>query len=232
MDHFIEIYSSRADSYHTMIEPEDVDGNLLPALKRVTPLAGKRILDLGSGTGRLPLLLAQGAAQMVCLDLHGAMAAEQWRQRQARGGQWGLLQADMRLLPLASAAFEVVLAGWAMGHFVGWYGSAWQTEMSRVLREVDRVLVPGGAVIIIETLSTGSLTPAAPTEGLARYYNWLEKEWGFARQQVQTDYQFASVEEAVAKTEFFFGSELADLVHANNWARLPEWTGVWGKTGG
>ena len=35
MDHFIDIYLNKADKYHQMITPEDVDGNLLPALERV-----------------------------------------------------------------------------------------------------------------------------------------------------------------------------------------------------
>lgn len=229
MDHFVEIYRHQAGRYHQMIEPEDVDGHLLPALKRITPVAGKRILDLGSGTGRLPLLLAGDAAQMVCLDLHAGMLAEQRGQRQRRAGRWALLQADIRRLPLPAAWFDVVTAGWAIGHFVGWYGSARKTEIGRALREMHRVVRPGGALIIIETLSTGRLTPTPPTKGLAHYYAWLEREWGFSRQQIQTDYLFGSVEEAVAKTEFFFGPELAQNVRRHNWRRLPEWTGIWGK---
>jgi hypothetical protein len=84
-------------------------------------------------------------------------------------------------------------------------------------------------LVIIETLTTGSLTPAPPTGALAEYYGWLEREWGFWRQIIRTDYVFGSVEEAVARTEFFFGVELASAIRANGWARLPEWTGVWSK---
>jgi hypothetical protein len=73
------------------------------------------------------------------------------------------------------------------------------------------------------------LTPAPPTPGLANYYAWLENEWGFSRQQIQTDYQFWDLDEAIELANFFFGAELADKVRENNWVRLPEWTGVWGK---
>ena len=38
-----------------------------------------------------------------------------------------------------------------------------------------------------------------------------------------------TTEEAVARTEFFFGPELAARIRANGWARLPEWTGVWSR---
>lgn len=229
MDHFRHIYSHRAADYHRMITPEDWEGRLLPALQRVTPLVGKRILDLGTGTGRLPLLLGSTAAQIIGLDLHAAMLQEHLRQRDGAGGRWGLAQGDMRSIPLPSAWAEVVTAGWSIGHLRGWYPVDWQMQIGWVVEEMHRVVQPGGALIIIETLTTGSLTPAPPTPHLAEYYTWLENEWGFARQTIQTDYQFASVEEAASQTEFFFGAELAATIRRNGWATLPEWTGVWGK---
>jgi ubiquinone/menaquinone biosynthesis C-methylase UbiE len=229
IDHFIHIYRHQAGDYHRLIIPEDVDRNLLPALEKITPLQGKRILDLGTGTGRLPLLLGAQAAQMIGLDLHGDMLRENRAQREGHQGQWGLVQGDMRRLPLPSGWAEVVMAGWAIGHFTAWYASDWQLQAGHVLTEMHRVVRPGGALIIMETLTTGSLTPAPPTEALARYYTWLEAEWGFSRQEIQTDYQFASIEEAVARTEFFFGPDLAATIRRQGWSRLPEWTGVWGK---
>ena len=123
----------------------------------------------------------------------------------------------------------MVTAGWSIGHLRGWFAADWQTQIGRVLREMRRAVKPGGALMIMETLTTGSLTPAPPTDALAEYYAWLEDEWGFARQTIRTDYQFASVDEAVARTEFFFGSELAAKIRQQGLARLPEWTGVWSK---
>lgn len=227
MDHFQAIYSSRAGDYHRMIAPEDVDGELLRALEHLTPLAGTRVLDLGTGTGRLPLLLAGRAAQMVGLDLHRDMLHENSRQRGSVNGGWSLVRADMRALPFPGGWADLVTAGWAIGHLRGWYADDWQTQIGRVVREMRRAAAPGGLLVIFETLTTGSLTPAPPTPPLAEYYAWLEAEWGFQREMLRTDYQFASVDEAVARTEFFFGPELAEKIRANGWARLPEWTGLW-----
>lgn len=229
MDHFRHIYTHQADNYHRMITPEDYEGNLLPALQRVTPLTGKRVLDLGTGTGRLPLLLRDQMAQVIGLDLHAAMLQENQHQREQAGGLWNLVQGDMRALPFPGGWAEVVTAGWSIGHLRGWYQEDWQTQIGRVLREMHRLVVPGGALIIIETLTTGSLTPAPPSKHLAEYYTWLESEWGFARQTIRTDYKFACVEEAVSQTEFFFGAALAAMIGQQEWSQLPEWTGVWGK---
>lgn len=229
MDHFIQIYQTQAQAYHRLIAAEDVEHNLLPALERVIELRGARVLDLGTGTGRIPLLLDRLATQIVGLDIHRDMLRENQQQKHLNTGNWNLTTGDMRVLPFATASFEVVTAGWAIGHFTGWYTENWQTEIGLVLNEMHRVVRPGGALLILETLSTGSLTPAPPSPGLAVYYAWLEDHWGFTRQEIQTDYQFDRMEEAAAATEFFFGSELSLAIRRNNWARLPEWTGLWGK---
>lgn len=229
MDHFRYIYTRRAADYHRMISPEDCEGNLLLALQEVTTLQGKRILDLGTGTGRLPLLIGKQAAKIVGLDLHAAMLQENQRQRHDKEGRWGLSQGDMRSLPFPTCWAEIVTAGWAIGHLRAWFAADWQTQIGRVLQEMERVAVPGGALIIIETLTTGSLTPAPPTAALAEYYAWLEDEWGFTRQTIRTDYQFDSIEEAASQIEFFFGAELSASIRAQGWTRLPEWTGIWSK---
>ena len=229
MDHFEQIYASKAREYHRMIAVEDVDGNLLPALESVASLDGKRILDLGSGTGRLPLLLGTLPAQIVALDLNFPMLVEQAAQRKTAGRSGPLVSADMRWLPFAGKGWDVVIAGWAIGHLRSWFAEDWQNQMNRIFAEMHRVAASGGALIVLETMTTGSTQPAPPTEGLAEYYHWMESEWGFARQVIQTDYQFADLQQAVDYTEFFFGAELAQMIRQNNWVRLPEWTGVWGK---
>ncbi len=229
MDHYINIYTNHADIYHRMIAAEDVDSNLLPALERVMGLNGKRVLDLGSGSGRIPLLLHSQAAQIIALDLHWGMLHEQQRQRNQRNGTWGLLQGDLRLLPFPDYWFDIVTAGWAIGHFQSWHNADWHAQVDRAISEMLRVVKPGGALIIMETLTTGSTIPTPPTERLAEYYNRLESKWSFTRQEISTDYQFQNLEEAVELAGFFFGEELAQKVQQSSWKRLPEWTGVWGK---
>src|SRR6476469_2930637 len=188
MEHFQAIYAARAAEYHQMIAAEDLDGRLLPAIERVALLRGKRVIDLGTGTGRLPLLIGNLAGQLVGLDLHRDMLRQNLAQRRQRAGRWDLVQGDMRRLPFRSAWADVVTAGWAIGHLRSWFAGDWQAQIGRVLDEMHRVVAPGGALIIMETLSTGSLTPAPPNAALAEYYDWLEQVWGFSRNTIPTDY--------------------------------------------
>lgn len=229
MDHFESIYTKQAEAYHQLITPEDVDGNLLPALQRLARLENATLLDLGSGTGRIPILVHELVERVFALDLNYPMLREQEEQQRKIGSSWPLVNGDNRFLPFPDDWVDVVTAGWAIGHLRAWFSDEWQLQMGLILHEMERVAVPNGRIVILETLSTGSLVAAPPTPELAEYYAWLEEEWGYSRHVVQTDYQFASVDQAAEMTEFFFGPDLAELIRENSWARLPEWTGVWWK---
>lgn len=230
MDHFRNIYTNKAAAYHALIAAEDADGNLRTALESAAPFAGARVLDLGSGSGRIPLLLLRGLdCTIVASDLHYAMLVEQQAQQSAAGGRWPLVQADGRATPFASGWADVVTAGWAFGHLVGWYPDAWQLHAGRAIAEMQRIAKPGGTLIIMETLGTGVLEPGPPNDALASYYAWLENEHGFVGTTVATDYDFGSLDRAVELCSFFFGEEMAERVRANGWSRVPEFTGLWSK---
>lgn len=224
-DSFIQIYQTQATSYHEMITFEDVDGNLCQSLESVTSFSGKKILDLGTGTGRIPLLFPD--AKVVGLDFHHHMLRENQRQQLPEPGP--LLQGDMRALPFSSESFEIITAGWAIGHFTGWFAKNWMNQITTVVMEIERVIKTGGWCFILETLTTGSQIPAPPNPALAAYYGWMESVLGFSRQVVQTDYLFNDLDQAIHYTKFFFGEELAKKVRMEKWVRLPEWTGIWSK---
>jgi hypothetical protein len=46
---------------------------------------------------------------------------------------------------------------------------------------------------------------------------------------IRTDYRFPSVKDAVEKTRFFFGEQMAQEVAGRNSEILPECTGIWYK---
>jgi hypothetical protein len=92
---------------------------------------------------------------------------------------------------------------------------------------MQRILRPGGSLILMETMGTGTETAVAPHAGLAAYYAWLETNLGFAHTTIATDYQFNSVAEAITLTQFFFGDALAEKIQQQQLTILPEFTGIW-----
>ena len=83
MDHFEKIYASKAQEYHQLIIPEDVEGNFLPALRGIAPFEKAVLLDLGSGTGRIPLLVKDIVNKVIALDLNFPMLVEQEKQQKS-----------------------------------------------------------------------------------------------------------------------------------------------------
>ncbi len=94
-------------------------------------VAGSSALDLACGTGRYAQLLEErGAALVVATDLSPGMLEHSDVQRRVR--------ADMMQLPFADASFDVVVSGLAVGH---------APRLDEWMREVARVLVPGGVLL-------------------------------------------------------------------------------------
>ena len=95
-----------------LMDPEDLE---LTTLKRVAVLPTRRVVEIGTGDGRLAWPLAGSAGLWVALDPDGdelgqAGAAE---QTQPCAGV-RLLAGDGRALPLASASFDLALFTWSL----------------------------------------------------------------------------------------------------------------------
>lgn len=230
MTDFHQIYAAQADAYEAMVAAEDYQGNLWKALEGVRPLTGLDVVELGAGTGRLTLYLAPRVRSISAFDQSAHMLSVTEAKLRAAGltnARTGV--ADNAALPVPSACADLAIAGWSLGHSCGWFAETWREVIGQAVAEMVRVLRPGGTAIIFETLGTGTERPGAPTDGLAAYYQLLETTYGFTRTVIQTDYQFASPEDAAAKTRFFFGDALADRLLAERRSLLPEWTGMWHK---
>jgi len=230
-DHFQTIYSSKADQYEALVRREDYEGNILKTLQGIRLLAGLDVVEFGAGTGRLTLMLAPLVKSLRAFEGSQHMLDMAISKLKASGlTNWQAKVADNRDIPAESASADLAIQGWSFGHFCGWYRDSWRIEVGKAIAEMQRLLRPGGTIIMLETMGTGRETPFPPTADLAEFYAWLEGENGFQNVNIRTDYQFESLEEAEQLTRFFFGDEMADEVVRKNWVILPECTGIWWKT--
>jgi ubiquinone/menaquinone biosynthesis C-methylase UbiE len=221
-------YKNDADRYEALVSREDYQNNILPAITKIVPLEGLDVVELGAGTGRLTLMLSPRVKSIHAFDISPNMLAIT-RERLQRAGltNWKLGAADHRNLPVTSHSADLVISGWSVCYLVDWYRETWRTELDRAMNEIERVLRPGGTLILIETMGTGFETPHPP-EHLLGYYAYL-KEHGFSSTWIRTDYRFESVEQSEELALFFFGDALAQEVRDNHWDVLPECTGYWWK---
>lgn len=133
----------RAAGYYDQTRelPEPVATTGIQAILAITG-QGARILDVGTGTGRISVPLLKSGADLVGCDLSLKMMA-MLRQKFPASR---LLQADASGLPFPTGCFDALLTCHVM-HLVG----PWR----QALREYRRVLKPGGVYINAYTERVG-----------------------------------------------------------------------------
>jgi ubiquinone/menaquinone biosynthesis C-methylase UbiE len=222
------VYAHHGNEYEALIAREDYQGNILSALRDISPLENRVVLDLGTGTGRLASMLAPLVSQVHAFDIAPDMLrVSREKLTASRLSNWQVNIADHRQLPVADGSADLVVSGWSVSYLAVWNPKSWRAELDRALAEMKRVLKPGSFIVLFESLGTGNESPIK-LEHLKNFYPWLD-EAGFQKKWIRTDYQFESLEEAEYLSRFFFGDELGDKVKQNNWIILPECTGVWWK---
>lgn len=221
------IYREQATQYENLVLHEDYQQHLLPAISAIRSLDQADWIEWGAGTGRLTALAAPSARSILALDVSAAML-QVAVDKLARidGLRWQTAVADHRHAPAPDRSADIAIAGWTIIYLSSKFVPDWQGALRQAIGEMQRVLRPGGALIIIETLGTGYSEPARL---YADYYDFLEQELGFQYKWIRTDYEFASVEKAVEGLGFFFGDRFEQEIRANQWRIVPECTGLWWK---
>ena len=117
----------------------------------------RRVLDLGCGTGRLleDLRRRLPEAELVGVDPSEGMLAVARRRLAGEPGV-RLEVATAARLPLPDASVDVVTTTMSFHH--------WEAQDAS-LREVARVLAPGGRLLIADVLGIGAHRTAAPAAG-------------------------------------------------------------------
>jgi demethylmenaquinone methyltransferase/2-methoxy-6-polyprenyl-1,4-benzoquinol methylase len=103
--------------------------------------AGDRVLDLASGTGDLAFAAEARGARVTGLDLTPRMLAFAQSKAAALNSRAAWVAADMCAMPIANQQFDVVTTG---------YGLRNVPDLSGALKEIQRVLKPGGRLCSLD----------------------------------------------------------------------------------
>ena len=133
------IFAERAAFYSTSKVHADSS-----VLAKVVDLAAPQpqwtALDIATGTGHTALALAPHVAGVIGIDLTPQMLSEAERLRAERAaGNVTFRLGDVHHLPFEDASFDLATCRRAAHHF---------SDIDRALREIRRVLRPGGRLVI------------------------------------------------------------------------------------
>jgi SAM-dependent methyltransferase len=105
-------------------------------------LAGKRVLDLGCGSGDLTVLLALAGARVIGVDLSPGMVDVARRRVQSfvPDAEAEFAAAPAEQLPLGDGSVDVILGRFILHHL----------DVPRAAKECARVLAPGGQALFVE----------------------------------------------------------------------------------
>lgn len=116
-------------------------------LPRLRP--GMRLLDCGCGPGRITAGLAEAVAPGTAIGIDaGSAAIDAARSAEAATGNLRFAVADVLALPFPDAAFDAVFAHALLQHL---------RDPLAALREMRRVLKPGGVIAVADADHDGSI---------------------------------------------------------------------------
>jgi SAM-dependent methyltransferase len=186
------------DVYEVENRAQDVDGAIWRVLAGECDWSGRRVADVGCGDGfHLPRFAAT-AASVVGVEPHGPLLRRA-RRRVAELDHVEVLAGSAQRLPLPDASVDVVHARTA--YFFG-------PGCEPGLREADRVLRPGGVLLIVDLDASDEPYGRWMRADLPHYdpvaVDGFFAEAGFRCRRVATRWWFAdrAAMESVLKIEF------------------------------
>ncbi|WHH58251.1 class I SAM-dependent methyltransferase [Petroclostridium sp. X23] len=120
-----------------LVEWDNLSAEIYRVLKReIGNFSGKRILDAGSGSGRISLRLALEGAEVTLLDYSDKALEVSQKYFNQHGAAANFIKADLtKPLPFKESTFDIVWNGGVMEHFRLEDQIAITKEFSRVAKE-------------------------------------------------------------------------------------------------
>lgn len=164
-------------------------------IRRLAPLEGKRVLEIGCGDGRVTALLAEKPGGLVAIDPDGESIAE--ARENIKGVDFRVGSGEA--LEFEDGSFDLVIFTMSLHH---------HRDCKEALREVHRVLGDGGQLILLEPTIDGEIQRlfhlfTNETEGIEQAFNAINgsqfypeycetfsKDWVFEDSEELYNYHF------------------------------------------
>ena len=211
-------YVEAPEIFDAFSSAEDPDGLITRSVLKHAELDGRRVLEIGCGTGRYTREWSPSAASYLALEKSPGML--QLARRNCAGTTTGLelLCANAAAIPVRDDTVDRVLAGWVVINL--------QPRLrATVLRETARVLGrgPGAGLWLIENHWSGEfqlLRGRRRDEESARVRMLINRHGFSIVEVVHTELRFASTDEAERVLGWLCGEAVRRRLHEHPVDRL------------
>lgn len=150
-ERWTRVYREEPEVFRAFEAAEDPGGLAAERLRELAGTDGRRVLELGCGTGWLTRRLAPGAASYLALDASASMLElarhELADLTQERRGLLQLKRGRAERLPVLGGSVERVVASWVLLDLR-------PAVRAAAAAEARRVLAPGGQLWLVENVGT------------------------------------------------------------------------------
>jgi ubiquinone/menaquinone biosynthesis C-methylase UbiE len=192
--------------YESLSLCQDPQERIFRKLDRDLKLKGKTILDIGAGTGRLTIPMARKARLVYALDiLKPNLDLMMRKARKAGLKNIKALKAPFRKIPLPDSSVDMVTSLLAFPY----HSDNWDRD----LKEIRRVLKPGGWMAFIDVHYAGSehqrirksIKPEYHMLAVKRHMKLIRK--GFRLTTKEADFRFRTMKNVREICGKFLGDE-------------------------
>jgi SAM-dependent methyltransferase len=184
--------------FELMAQAIDPEERIPAAMQAAAPLEGRKLLDVGAGVGDRTIVYARLAEHVYALEPDPkALPILRGRIKSSGATNVTVVPGGADSIPLEDGLVDVAYATWA--YFFG-------PGSEPGLREVERVIRPGGDIVIVQNYGHDELARFwLPHEAECESWPpWFEEQ-GFACEVVDTVWRFQTIDEALAVLEFLWG---------------------------
>lgn len=216
LERWVQVYREQPELFRLFEKAEDPDGCAARRLAHLAELDGKRVLEIGCGTGWLTRHVAPLAAHYQAVEPSAFMLAEAGDLHPAH-----TVQATGQELPFADGTFDRIIMSWVLLDLRPSVRAQVLGECSRVLK--PNTVDPRAGIWLIENGATGefqALRDLLDPEGYGEVAPLIE-EHGFSQvETVATQICFQSEQEAAQVLGAILGSRAADQLEKQPRANL------------